>query len=44
MTKNLPTKQYWREQFFNAFFLGLCIGTFSGLFISSFLNWLDGKY
>lgn len=44
MTKNLHTKEYWRDQFYNAFVLGIFIGCFGGLFFSSFLNWLDGKY
>jgi len=44
MTKNLPRKQYWRAQFYNALGLGLCIGIFGGLFLASLLNWLDGKY
>lgn len=44
MTRNLRTKDYWREQFINAFLFGIFIGTFSGLFLSSLLNWLDGKY
>jgi hypothetical protein len=43
MTRNLHTKDYWREQFYNALALGICIGMFGGLFVSAFLNWLDGK-
>lgn len=41
MTKNLPTKQYWRAQFYNALFLGFVIGFFSALFLDALLNWLD---
>jgi H+/Cl- antiporter ClcA len=44
MNKNLRTKDYWREQIINALLLGIFIGCFGGLFISSLLNWLDGKY
>jgi hypothetical protein len=42
MTKNLKKADYWCTQFWNALFLGACIGGFGGLFISALLNWLDG--
>ena len=41
MTKNLHTAAYWRAQFWNAFSLGLIIGTFGGLFLMAFISWID---